>query len=84
MLLFKPGSPVAKTLGSLPDGAAARRWFAEVMPPLEPYLRDAELERFARRPESRLPSFALVQVGSGGPIHASPHICKAHPGKAHL
>ena len=40
------------------------------MPPLLPYLRDDELQRFVQRPVSRLPSFQLVE----GPIHHSlPH-----------
>ena len=33
-LLFKPGSAVMETIESLPDGAAARRFFEESMPPL--------------------------------------------------
>ena len=49
------------------DGGEARAFFADAMPPLLPYLRDEELERFARRPVSRLPSFQLVE----GDIHAA-------------
>ena len=50
VLLFKPGTPVYQTIEGLADGAAARRFFEEAMPPLLPYLRDDELERFVRRP----------------------------------
>ena len=37
------------------------------MPPLVPYLRAEELQRFVRRPISRLPRFQLVE----GPLHRS-------------
>ena len=65
VLLFKPGSRASEAVEGLADGTAAREFFASAMPPLLPYLRDDELERFAKRPVSRLPSFQLVE----GPIH---------------
>lgn len=65
VLLFKPDSAVAHTIEELPDSTAARAFFASAMPPLLPYLRDDELQRFVERPVSRLPRFQLVE----GPIH---------------
>ena len=67
VLLFKPGSKVYETVNDLKDGEAAARFFAEAMPPLVPYLRADELQRFVRRPISRLPRFQLLE----GPLHRS-------------
>ena len=50
VLLFKPGSRASEAVEGLADGTAAREFFASAMPPLLPYLRDDELERFVRRP----------------------------------
>lgn len=67
VLLFKPETPVRKTIESLSSGAEARRFLRESLPALDPYLRDDDLARFVKRPISRLPSFQLVQ----GDIHYS-------------
>ena len=65
VLLFKPGSEVYDTIESLRTAAEARAFLSDAMPPLVPYLRDADLERFVQRPVSRLPTFQLVE----GDIH---------------
>mgnify|MGYP002630266022 CR=1 FL=1 len=67
VLLFKPSSPIHREMEAMADAASARRFFESAMPPLVPYLRDDELERFTQRPVSRLPSFSLVE----GSIHRS-------------
>ena len=58
VLLFKPGSEVYDTIESLRTAAEARAFLSDAMPPLVPYLRDADLERFVQRPVSRLPHSA--------------------------
>ena len=65
VLLFRPGSKVYDLIEGLESGADAKAFLADAMPPLLPYLRDDDLERFVERPVSRLPSFQLVE----GDIH---------------
>ena len=66
VLLFKPGSAAYKVIEGLQTASEARDWLAEALPPLLPYVREADLEAFVGRPISRLPSFQLVE----GDIHA--------------
>ena len=67
VLLTKPGTDGYRRIDALDDAESSREFFAECMPPLLPYLREAELERFAQRPIARLPSFQLVE----GDVHRS-------------
>jgi len=70
VLLFKPDSPVSVEIDNLSSGAEVRKFIADTLPALLPYCRDDDLERFIKRPTSRLPSFQLVE----GDIHRSlPH-----------
>ena len=67
----QPPSPLEFALDEIVQSLEYRtRWIPTrraAMPPLLPYLRDDELQRFVQRPVSRLPSFQLVD----GPIHHS-------------
>jgi len=67
VLLFRPGSEVCATIESLSSADEARTFFASALPPLLPYLEDADLAAFVERPTGRLPSFQLVE----GPVHTS-------------
>ena len=64
----QPPSPLEFALDEIAQSLESRtRWIPTrraAMPPLLPYLRDDELQRFVQRPVSRLPSFQLVD----GPI----------------
>ena len=61
VLLFKPESEASERLEQMEDAKEARAFFGEALPGLLPYLDDAELGRFARRPVGKLPSFQLVE-----------------------
>ncbi|EOD04327.1 hypothetical protein EMIHUDRAFT_250583 [Emiliania huxleyi CCMP1516] len=67
VLLVKPSSPAYGAMEGLSSGAEARAFLSSALPPLEPYLRDDDLDRFVQRPVARLPKFMLVE----GQIHAS-------------
>eukprot|EP00747_Dinoflagellata_sp_TGD_P082605 gnl/TRDRNA2_/TRDRNA2_161754_c1_seq2.p1 gnl/TRDRNA2_/TRDRNA2_161754_c1~~gnl/TRDRNA2_/TRDRNA2_161754_c1_seq2.p1 ORF type:complete len:243 (-),score=30.44 gnl/TRDRNA2_/TRDRNA2_161754_c1_seq2:55-783(-) len=67
VLLFRPGSPVYSQIENFESGPEARAFFADALPALLQFLRDDDLERFVKRPISRLPSFQLVE----GDIHYS-------------
>ena len=67
VVLTKPGTAGYEQLNALASAEDARAFFSEVMPPLLPYLKDDELERFTQRPIGRLPSFQKVE----GDIHKS-------------
>ena len=57
VLLFKPDSGVYATIENLKDGAEARAFFESALPPLLPFLRAEDLERFACRSRKALGSY---------------------------
>ena len=67
VLLVKPTSPTYQQMEGLQTGGEAKAFLSSALPPLAPYMRDDDLERFVKRPISKLPKFMLVE----GAIHAS-------------